>query len=479
MKTMRPPAPKASDNYVEIPPNAARTLAALRELGYDSVSAVCDLIDNSIDAGARQIWVNVRQIGKSHLIEVIDTGKGMDKERLREALRLGSETPHESDDLGKYGMGLTTASLSIAKTIFVLTREKGEQGYEATFDVTTVERENKWVLDLRAAKTEMLDNEIGDYGTMVRLSNIDRLDDTNPNRFAATLREEIGRIFRAYLKDGLTIIVNRKKVDAVDPLMRDRDAVQLLDQDIDLGHGAKARLTIVELPDLGPAEDEAAGIVPQRSGFYVVRNRREIMAAQTFDFYKHHHSYSHFRAELSFGRELDGLFHVDVKKTAVHPNDQVLEKIRHVARRFIEASGRVGRERAIEKTQLNHSLTMSLLGGMKPPQPVLGKAPTPTPPIRFNESDHGSPDVLFKIEHHNGDVTLNYNKRHPLVRMIADARLQKGIAILDCVCLALAQIAQEDKAGQAVVDRINKTLLNILTAGTDMDTWEARDRRAK
>jgi hypothetical protein len=443
-------------NYVEIPPNAARTLAALRELGYDSMSAICDLVDNSIDAGSDSIEITIRAVGQSHVIEICDNGRGMTQAKLQEALRLGSDVDGRdaSKDLGKYGMGLVTASLSIAKTIHILTREEGKAGYEATFDVATVEKHNKWILELKAAQSRDILSEIGDYGTRVRLSNVDRMDDTNVTRITARLTAYIGRVFRNFIADGVKIKVNRKVVGAVDPLMRSHPQTQLVyDQPLDLGKGRMVRLTIVELPDLDA--EETAGILPNLSGFYVIRNRREIAAAQTFGFYKHHHSYSHFRAELIFGGDLDQDFHVDVKKTSILPNDQVLAKIEHVARRFIEKSGREGRDRAIEKTKLSHSLIKSALKN--------GEAPT------YRTSDHGDEVSLFRRE----DGVFDYNSRHPLVQLVSSINMKKVDFILDAVCHAMAEV-QDPEA----IRKMNLALQGIMSAGTSRDTWAERDRLA-
>lgn len=442
---------KTNANYVEIPPNAARTLAALRELGYDSLSAICDLVDNSIDAGARHIDITLRAIGKSHMVEILDDGSGMSRDTLQEALRLGSEVDDRNAavDLGKYGMGLVTASLSIAKTIFVQTREKGKAGYEATFDVATVERHNKWVLELKPASKTIVDS-IGDYGTMVRLTSVDRLDDTNVTRMGQRLAAYMGRIFRNFITDGVTIRINRKKVGAIDPLMRDHpQTVIQYDQPLDLGKGRMVRLTIVELPDL----EEGDTILPQDSGFYIVRNRREIAKAQTFGFYKHHHSYSHFRAELVFGGELDQDFHVDVKKTSILPNDQVLEKIQHVAKRWYEKSGREGRDRAIEKTTISHSLIKN----------ALKSEATPI----YRHSDHGNDVSLFKYD----GSSFDYNSRHPLVQLVASINMKKVDFILDAVCHAVAAVEDQD-----TIDKINLALKGIMAAGTASDTWADRDK---
>jgi len=96
----------------EIVPSAARTVASLRDIGYDSPRAIADLVDNSIAAGATQIDVTIEFDGANSWIRVADNGCGMDATTLQEAMRYGSEREYEADDLGKFGFGLKTASTS-------------------------------------------------------------------------------------------------------------------------------------------------------------------------------------------------------------------------------------------------------------------------------------------------------------------------------------------------------------------------------
>jgi len=454
-----------TDSFVEILPNAARTFEALRELGYSSVRAIGDLVDNAINAKATSVLITVRAIGKSHIIDICDNGTGMDRERLIEALRLGSDTKHdESKSLGKYGMGLKTAGLAFARTIQVLTRKKGGIAYEGTLDLNTLARENRFVARIVTANSERVLETVGDQGTMVTLTNCDRLDDTNVSRLLASLRVYLGQTFRNFIREGLVIKLSNAKrgghaVPAIDPLMRDHELTQVrFDKDIDLGAGRKAQLTVVELPDLGPLEDKAYNIIPQNSGFYIVRNGREIMGAQTLGMYKHHHSYSHFRAELSFTGELDTDFHVDVTKSSITPNDQLQEKIGHFVRRFIEQSGREGSERTVVKTKLMHS------------RPVI-QAETQKMAVEFTESDHGSPGPLFRIDEKDGRLVLNYNQRNPLIQALAEVRSRRVTDIVDRLCLAVARMD-----GSKNVERFNSVLSTILKAGTEADTWAERDK---
>ena len=100
---------------LENPPNARRTMEALREMGYDSYASILDIIDNSIDAQASIIRIEIAEQRGDVVITIDDDGSGMDEETLSEALRLGSDTERDPGDLGKFGMGLVTASIGLSR----------------------------------------------------------------------------------------------------------------------------------------------------------------------------------------------------------------------------------------------------------------------------------------------------------------------------------------------------------------------------
>jgi hypothetical protein len=502
------PPKTATSRYTEVAPNAHRTMSALREMGYDSFASVADLIDNSIDAGATRVDVNVREVGKKALvIDVVDDGKGMDAKTLAEALRLGSDTDHTDPHkrLGKFGMGLVTASISMARSVWVVTREDKKQAFEADFDLGTIERENKFVIALKPAGPKAVEL-IGDHGTLVRLSQIDRINDTNVARFAATLRTKLGQVYRHFLAKGVTIAVNNRKVERYDPLMLEHPATEvILDTTLDLGDGTRGTLKVVELPELGQAGDAENNIFPDNSGFYVVRNGREIIAADTFGFYKKHHSYSHFRAELAYEGSTTVL-HEDIKKASIHPDDRLRDKLRGLTEKLIAQSGRRGRDRAeaapvklshkSAEAAINSRLSLMVNGpsrnalqavqeaaGATPPPdaPIGGKkrgrpskaeaeakakaakeeadkpaplAPKQQPPkVEFIEVDAGEKGRFFTAEQKNGNITISYNTRHPLVRLVADSKQKQSAAVLDMVAFSLAKAEIDVPEGTKLVNR--------------------------
>src|SRR5262249_44269185 len=131
-----------------LPPNYEKLDVALRSIGYSFPVAVADIVDNSIDAQARNVLVRLFATGTGRLgLCVWDDGQGMSKSTLREAMRFGANVSEEVDRLGKFGLGLKLASLSQAKEVHVVTVRKGvmsgrawlEQGIKKGFASTSYE----------------------------------------------------------------------------------------------------------------------------------------------------------------------------------------------------------------------------------------------------------------------------------------------------------------------------------------------------
>ena len=130
-------------------PHAASMSESLRAFGYELPSAIADLVDNSIFAEARNVWVDFHWNGAQSTICVTDDGHGMDEAVLVDAMRLGSRNPLESRhprDLGRYGLGLKTASFSQCRRLIV--RSRAADGEEVTrcWDLDFVAARNRWLL---------------------------------------------------------------------------------------------------------------------------------------------------------------------------------------------------------------------------------------------------------------------------------------------------------------------------------------------
>ena len=449
------------------PPNPQRTLAALRELGYDSYSAIADLIDNSIDAGAEKIAVTIVDREGDLIVEIADDGIGMDDARLDEALRLGSDTARVENDLGKFGMGLVTASISMSKRVEVFTRLNGGDRFYGGFDLEIIEESNdfvKWVQPIVAN-----DKLFADWSTIIRLSKTDRISNRRPGDFANILRKRLGQVFRKFLKASTEITVNGRSVEAINPLMlTDKGTAIVYDEPLQI-EGGTIHIRVVDLPDYGPAVNRDLGIIPQNSGFYIMRNNREIKDSETFEFYKKHPDFSHFRAEIEFDGSLDSVLHSDVKKMTITPPKSVLDKIQSITMGMIKESGRKGRQRAnVNKGAIDHSLaegnikrrsqlipkpkalletrekrgtkgTHEAKDGQKPRNPHVSDLKTPSGlKVEFNEGDYGE-GPFYSVKQDGKTVFVTYNREHPFWREIVEhANEPKVIATLDYLVFGLA-----------------------------------------
>src|SRR2546426_3311407 len=97
---------------IEVIPSARRLMKSLRDMGYDFVQAIADIVDNSIEAKATLVAIDVEFDGDNSWVRISDNGRGMKREQLREAMRYGTDRDYDEKDLGKFGLGLKTASMS-------------------------------------------------------------------------------------------------------------------------------------------------------------------------------------------------------------------------------------------------------------------------------------------------------------------------------------------------------------------------------
>lgn len=110
------------------PPHAGAMLEALRGLGYSTAAALADIVDNSISAGATEVRIHFVWAGEASRMTVLDNGRGMDDADLERAMTLGDKNPltaRAENDLGRFGMGLKTASFSQCRRLTVASQTEG------------------------------------------------------------------------------------------------------------------------------------------------------------------------------------------------------------------------------------------------------------------------------------------------------------------------------------------------------------------
>jgi hypothetical protein len=234
----------------DVAPSAARLTESLRDIGYDLPTAIADLVDNSIAAGSTDVRIDFRYDGAASTITVSDDGGGMSANGILEALRFGSRRSYELSDLGRFGLGLKTASLSQCRRLTVSSRlrDKGLGVVSTrTLDLDIIAEFDQWLI-VEEAPTSVVGDAVAQLenspgGTSVVLEKLFRVlpeatADTGwgrrrLNSAAHKTSEHLAIVFHRYL-DGLadgrriSISVNGVKVKGWDPFARDEQQTEEL-----------------------------------------------------------------------------------------------------------------------------------------------------------------------------------------------------------------------------------------------------------
>lgn len=344
-------------------PDPSRLIFGLRDTGYDFNTAAADIIDNSIAAGASEVNVQVllEKDGRK-FVYFGDNGSGMSASELHDAMRYGAPKRTNLKSLGKFGLGLKTASSSICLKFAIVSRKGPAFPFEKlAWDLEHVEHHNKWEMlkePITPVEEHFFSELCGDAGTLVIWSKCDRLLSKNyPDAGGAQeqravkaradkLKEHIALVFHRFLDhtdDRCPTVVVRVNGGAVapwNPFYPEKseqvlpEHAQKLRIRIDDGSEHDASMRVHILPhskDLTPQQNDKAKISNRNQGFYIYREGRIIHRGGWLGvFGSEEPHYSLIRIEFDFSHELDEAFKIDVKKSKILFDpalEEVLEKI--------------------------------------------------------------------------------------------------------------------------------------------------------
>lgn len=291
-------------------PSARRLMDSLRDIGYELPAAVADLIDNSVDADATQVDVDVVFEGEDSWIRTADNGSGMPASRMNEAMRYGTDRDYDDADLGKFGLGLKTASLSQCRRLTVATRTnpRRREIEIRRWDLDHVMDEDRWQLfrlGTAEVRPEVVEPLQETTGTVVMWEQLDRvLDYKLPSGRAAEtglgaicrdIEAHLAMVFHRFLAQQarrslpLSITLQGNPVDAWDPFARSESATQKLDrQTISLRHEGRTHAIRIQpyiLPNQVQFSTTRAWELTsgpkkwnRQQGFYIYRGGRMIQS---------------------------------------------------------------------------------------------------------------------------------------------------------------------------------------------------------
>lgn len=326
-------------------PLAPILMEATRALGYSFESAIADLVDNSISAQASKIDIILLPNESPQLI-IFDNGWGMTEKELEEALRYGARNPLDTrseSDLGRFGLGMKTASLSQGRKLVVVSKKDGQiSGF--SWDLDFVIARKDWIL------LEYGENEIRELpnidlfdnvksGTYLLIENFDKIASTTSN-LTGTLRDYMNEtishlelVFHRYLNEGVDIYVNNYKIKPRDPfLTTNKSTMALREQNITI-ENENIKVKPFVLPYIGKLKQEDLVKVggkedlKNNQGFYIYRNKRLIIWGTWFRLTRKEELGKLARVMVDIPNSLDYMWGIDIKKSKAELPDVIKRKL--------------------------------------------------------------------------------------------------------------------------------------------------------
>lgn len=375
-----------------LPPDPSRLIEGLRDTGYDFNTALADIVDNSIDANATavRLWLRMDTDGDV-AITVADNGHGMDEAALLNAMTYGAMSKKDKSCLGKFGLGLKTASTAFCRRLSVVTRAgRKAPVLKATWDLDHVLKHSKWevLLDTPSEdEIDVLDEAAEDGpGTLVLWEKVDRLlsdykqaggkpAQNALKRIRDDFRDHAAMVYQRFLDHedkrarNVDMFLNDSAVLAWDPFCLENERAEVVAEKVvpvDLGDDSKAAFSLKavvlprreEFPDSAAAK--AARLENRTQGIYVYRENRLIHAHDWLGMFSKEPHFSLLRVEFSFDHRLDDAFHVDIKKSRILLKEDlynfVLSKFLPAPRRAAEERYRKGeKKKAMDKAKSAHA----------------------------------------------------------------------------------------------------------------------------
>lgn len=353
-----------------LPPSAASLSASMRDLGYSLETAIADLIDNSITADATKVEIFCDLSRADPTLAIVDNGKGMDIDEAIAAMRHGASGPKQKrapNDLGRFGLGLKTASFSQCRKLTIASARNGNR-VGAEWDLDLVDIKDDWLItipDLEEIASLPFIECLSGTGTIVIWRNLDRLfeDETGHkrdeivNEKLVVVEKHLALVFHRFLsgevkgRKKLSIAINGHPVEPFDPFCRKNSATQILPEEIVRIGDAVVRMQPFILPHHSRLTATEYDYYQSRSDFisnqgaYIYRNGRLMAWGDWFRLIPKGEATKLARVQIDFPSSLDESWTIDIKKSRARPPHPVRERLRQIIARVSGRSTTVHRRR--------------------------------------------------------------------------------------------------------------------------------------
>lgn len=329
------------------PPKAGAMMEALRGLGYSTAAALADVVDNSVSAGASEARLRFDWDGADSRISILDDGRGMTDAELEAAMTLGTINPLDErapTDLGRFGMGLKTASFSQCRRLTVASRREGGEFVCLRWDLDAIAADpaGGWLMfEGPAPGSEQFVAPLAGLrsGTLVLWERMDRVvtPGSNLDHFADLaddVESRLAMIFHRLIegpRPAFRLFINERPMAPWDPFMTGHPAKAMespVERRITPSGVLEVQCHVLPHKDKLSEDDFLRAGGPEgwtsQQGFYVYRNKRLLVAGGWLGLgrgraWNREESHRLARIRVDIPNSADADWKIDVRKSTARP----------------------------------------------------------------------------------------------------------------------------------------------------------------
>lgn len=340
-------------------PNPKSTINSYRSFGYNLSTAISDIIDNSISANANEIRLEYKWNGQDSYISICDNGSGMNRNELVQAMTPGSKDPEEErneKDLGRFGMGLKTASFSQCKRLTCITKKEGYATIKRCWDIDYINAENEWQLIDYVSENSFLEKiENQKSGTLVLWEKLDRIvgnaevnNESVKNAFyheMINVKHHLSLVFHKFIESKrIKIYFQNEEIKPYNPFLLNLNPRPEMGQPETFGNVEITYFILPHMSEIGKVDYENSGGSLgwfNEQGFYIYRGDRLLVAGDWLGLEKKRDYSKLARISVNFTNENDFNWHLDIKKSTANPPIEIRRELSRIAKIAIMKSAKI------------------------------------------------------------------------------------------------------------------------------------------
>lgn len=340
-------------------PNPKSTINSYRSFGYNLSTAIADIVDNSISANATEINIDYKWNGQDSFISILDNGNGMNKDELVLAMTPGSKDPEDDrddNDLGRFGMGLKTASFSQCKRLTCITKRVNYATIKRCWDIDFINEENEWqLLDYVSDISFFEKANTQNSGTLVLWEKLDRIvgiaqndNESVKNSFyqeMENVRLHLSLVFHKFIESKkIKIYFQNDEIQAFNPFLLNLTPKPEMGLPENFDNVEITYFILPHMSEIGKEDYEKSGGALgwfQQQGFYIYRGDRLLVAGDWLGLEKKRDYSKLARIAVNFSNSNDFNWNLDIKKSTATPPIEIRRELSRIAKIAIMKSAKI------------------------------------------------------------------------------------------------------------------------------------------